>query len=665
MKPPLCSIATLGLMLCIDTTFAGSAQWDLNPTSGDWNTATNWTPATVPNGSGDTATFDVSNTTAISISATTTVNGITFHPSASSFTIIASPSLFLIFSGVGILNNSGSTQNFVTAVDTDNNRGFIVFENSATAGSGTLFTNSGGLVTFGSGGGVMRFHDSSTAGSATITNNGGMVNFQPGGGFTEFANTSTAANATITNNGGTVNGAFDGGFTRFLDTSTAGNGTFTNNAGTAQGAGAGFTSFYNSSSAGNGTFTNNPSTSNVGFDAGSTRFWDTSTAANGTFTNNGSAAGLSDGGFTIFEGASTAANGTFTNNGGTGFGAKGGSTSFFETSTAANGIFTNNGGTASGAAGGSTSFTDSSTADSATLIANGGTGGGRGGTIFFSDKSTGGTSRIEVFGNGSLDISAHDIRGVTVGSIEGDGNIFLGRRNLTVGSNNMDTTFSGVIQDGGQNGGAGGSLTKIGLGTLGLTGANNYTGDTHVRGGVLQVDGSITSNTFVTAGATLAGTGTVNGNVSNRNHGTVSPGNPLGTLSVNSYLQGRTGTLQIDIAGLSTGQFDVLDILGDASLGGVLDPVLLSGFTPTVGESFTFTNYANLTGAFFGIQTPTFDNGMEHWSLIYQPTHAILTVEAGPGGPGVTVPDQASTLLLLTFGLLGLGSCRQLLRKLA
>jgi hypothetical protein len=27
---------------------AGSATWDQNPTSGDWNAAANWTPQTVP-----------------------------------------------------------------------------------------------------------------------------------------------------------------------------------------------------------------------------------------------------------------------------------------------------------------------------------------------------------------------------------------------------------------------------------------------------------------------------------------------------------------------------------------------------------------------------------------------------------------------------------------
>ena len=33
----------------------GNAQWDLNPDSSDWNTATNWTPTTVPNGAANMA----------------------------------------------------------------------------------------------------------------------------------------------------------------------------------------------------------------------------------------------------------------------------------------------------------------------------------------------------------------------------------------------------------------------------------------------------------------------------------------------------------------------------------------------------------------------------------------------------------------------------------
>ncbi len=48
--------------------FAGSATWNLNPADPLWNSAPNWTPATVPNGDSDIATFDVSNTTGVVLS---------------------------------------------------------------------------------------------------------------------------------------------------------------------------------------------------------------------------------------------------------------------------------------------------------------------------------------------------------------------------------------------------------------------------------------------------------------------------------------------------------------------------------------------------------------------------------------------------------------------
>jgi autotransporter-associated beta strand protein len=327
---------------------------------------------------------------------------------------------------------------------------------------------------------------------------------------------------------------------------------------------------------------------------------------------------------------------------------------FSDRSTAGSGgTFTNNGGATEFAFGAITAFEDNSSAGSATLIANGGTSGGLGGTIFFEDKSTGGTSRVEVFDNGSLHIWVHDAPGMTVGSIEGDGNVFLGTNNRTVGSNNLSTTFSGLIQDGGGPfGGTGGSLTKIGSGTLILSGANTYTGDTNVNRGVLQMDGSITSNTFVNHRGTLAGTGTINGNV--MNNGKVSPGDSPGVLTVvQNYTQAQFATLMIQIAGMNTGQFSVLDVLGNANLNGFLDPVLLNGFVPTIGDSFTFLNYASLTGEFSRILHPVFNDGTLQWSVIYEDNNAILTV-----GPN-TIPDQGSTFLLLVLGFLGLMTFRR------
>src|SRR5580765_477217 len=59
---PASLLAAIALLLSgPSAAFAGSATWDLNPGSGDWNTATNWTPTTMPNSSADTATFAFSN----------------------------------------------------------------------------------------------------------------------------------------------------------------------------------------------------------------------------------------------------------------------------------------------------------------------------------------------------------------------------------------------------------------------------------------------------------------------------------------------------------------------------------------------------------------------------------------------------------------------------
>src|SRR5262249_12102326 len=112
------------------------------------------------------------------------------------------------------------------------------------------------------------------------------------------------------------------------------------------------------------------------------------------------------------------------------------------------------------------------------------------GSTFFFDSADGGTARAITNGNGRFDISGLTTAGMRIGSIEGSGNYFLGNKTLTVGGNNLSTTVSGVIQDGGaaEGAGTGGSLTKVGNGTLTLTGANMYTGGTNLNGGTLAVN---------------------------------------------------------------------------------------------------------------------------------------------------------------------------------
>jgi autotransporter-associated beta strand protein len=270
---------SLLLFLAGSTTFGGSATWKANPGSGDWNTASNWTPATVPNGRSDIATFAFSNTTNVSMSDDTEVGSIVFNAGASAFTITANPGRLDIL-GAGIRNNSGITQNFVA--------------------------------------GLIRLIGSSVADMA----------------------------------------------------------------------------------------------------------------------------------------------------------------------------------------------------------------------------------RVELF-DGRLDISFHHAPGVTIGSLEGTGDVFLGSRNLTVGSNNLSTTFSGRIQDGGSYGGSGGSLTKIGTGKLVLKHWNSYSGGTTVKRGKLLVNNKYSGGTgsggVQVDGGWLGGKGIITGAV------TVGNGTGSGAVLAPGYLHGAgsPGTLTI------------------------------------------------------------------------------------------------------------------------
>ena len=157
------------------------------------------------------------------------------------------------------------------------------------------------------------------------------------------------------------------------------------------------------------------------------------------------------------------------------------------------------------------------------------------------------------------------------GSASSGGVVYLGANNLTVGSNNTSTVFSGVIRDsGGDAAGVGGSLTKVGSGILDLTGASTYTGNTIVSGGTLQVDGQILSpTTTVIPGGRLTGGGVIGGNLVN--NGAVSPINSLSsfptTLTVTGkYAQSSSGALGIGVLGTAPSLYSGLKVIGSVGL---------------------------------------------------------------------------------------------------
>jgi len=118
-------------------------------------------------------------------------------------------------------------------------------------------------------------------------------------------------------------------------------------------------------------------------------------------------------------------------------------------------------------------FTDRSGAGSATITTN------SGGSTLFVGFSNGDTAQFITNGGGHFDISALLSSGTTAGSISGAGTYNLGSKELTVGSDGLSTEVNGLIE------GAGGSLVKVGTGTLTLTGNNTYSGGTTIQAGAL------------------------------------------------------------------------------------------------------------------------------------------------------------------------------------
>jgi autotransporter-associated beta strand protein len=604
-------------LACAQTTWTGAVNslWSVD---GNW---TNGSPHTNPATNIDVIMLGPGNTENTAELFQYFLSSLQFPAGAPSFTIHIKR---VTISGL-VTNDSGLTQTLF--VDPGHDQGaLLVFGHDAVVGNVHII-NEGGQTLGGGGpnqGGQTIFTEGTigvpaSAGQTTIDNNAAAVSplgsDRAGAGSTEFRHGARGGTATINNHGGAVTGAA-AGTTSFFDDSTAEGATINNFGATADQGGGGHTFFNDSSSAGSATINNY------------------GTGVTGSFPT----------GRTDFQGGAHGGTATIINHGGTAPGMLGGQTQFATSSAlgAENATITNNGGSAPGAFGGRTTFNGgSATAGNATVIANGGTNGGLGGSIDFFGSADGGTARIELFGNGLMDISPNGAD-VTVGSIEGNGNIFLGARTLSVGSNAASTTFSGVIQNtGGFSSGTGGGLTKIGAGTLTLTGANTYTGDTNINAGTLIVDGSTTSaNTFANAGGLLMGTGTIGGNLINS--GAVSPGHSPGTLNVTAnYTQNSGGSLAIEVGGRNAGQFDLLAMGGSASLNGHLQLIQLNNFTLQPGDKIIFLTAASgVNGTFSSIDNPFSTGTLLDARVVYEANDVALVFALASFDIGGLTPNQ-------------------------
>jgi outer membrane autotransporter protein len=208
----------------------------------------------------------------------------------------------------------------------------------------------------------------------------------------------------------------------------------------------------------------------------------------------------------------------------------------------------------------------------------GGTSAGPGGAGLLRIDSKGSVSaaQIIIWNTGTLELGGQftlrgplTINGGTVRSVDNNlisNSVTLGTGGAILDSNFLSTYSGNFIGSGG--------ITKMGAGTVTLTGTNTYSGDTVLDNGTLTVG---------TPEALGTGNMIVNGGVLNAILG-LGLGQAINVKG--SYTQNSGGTLQLNVKGASTGQYGFISVGGNASLNGQLQ-LVNAFFSPAGGDSLT------------------------------------------------------------------------------
>ena len=209
-------------------------------------------------------------------------------------------------------------------------------------------------------------------------------------------------------------------------------------------------------------------------------------------------------------------------------------------------------------------------------------------------------------------VSFSNLTGANLGGLQGSTNLALtnasgGAVALNVGANNSNTTYSGILS-------GGGSLTKVGAGTMILSGANTYSGTTTISAGTVAISNgaSFGSNTvtFASNGTTVAALASV--------------------LVTNNYALTGSGTMDVGANVLTNS--GVISGAGGLTKAGAGTMVLGAANTYTGGTTINAGTVAISNGSSFGNNTVTFASN------------------------GTTVAALASVLVTNNYALTGSGT---------
>jgi rhamnogalacturonan endolyase len=275
----------------------------------------------------------------------------------------------------------------------------------------------------------------------------------------------------------------------------------------------------------------------------------------------------------------------------------------------------------------------------------------RSGTGDFRIDNPYGYANAAIYLNSGVTLDNINASGQTtdIGELGGASGAFIGAGNgasinptWRIGAKNTTNTFAGYIGNSGVT-----SLIKVGTGTLTLTGTNSYSGGTTINAGILLVNnligsGSGSGSVTVASGGTLGGNGIISGAVTVNSGGALSPGNPLGTLTISNNLTlagGSTTFMQIEHSPLTN---NAVNVSGTLSQAGTLNVTNFGGTAFAAGDSFKLFTAAGYSGSFSSFNLPSLSAGLG-WntgalntsgvlSVVVNAKPVIGTISISPGG---------------------------------
>ncbi len=273
----------------------------------------------------------------------------------------------------------------------------------------------------------------------------------------------------------------------------------------------------------------------------------------------------------------------------------------------------------------------------------------------------GGTGKITIAAGGVLNIDAGNSSSVYLGrALENNGTATWNSGNLRFGSGtitnngsftaNSNATLQAWGEGGVNNFNNAGTFTQAGTGNTYFTTQSNgvafnnsgtvavqagsltcvsyiqTTGITNLCGGSLSSGGTININ-----GGILSGAGTINASV--LSNGLVSPGTPLGTMTINgNYTQTSTGVLNIELGGATaSNQIDCLVISGLATLSGTVQVRTVNSYQPAFAQTFFPVTFGSRNGMFSFFDAPVFGDDLTFNSSLTATTLSLAVVHTAFG----------------------------------